>query len=396
MKVLTLNAGSSSLKFTIYDLPAFKLIAKGVCERINLPQAFLSISTEEGKDTFFIDMQSHIDALNAILRIFAEKNIIKDISELSCICHMFVHGGKYFDPIRADKQYIDYLKSAVDYAPVHMPNNIKVVENCLSLNPDLPNYIYFDTGFHATIPEKAYTYAIDKDYTQKFNIRKYGFHGSSHEYMSKQIELYEKNCKKIITCHLGNGCSISAIKNGKCIDTSMGFTPLEGLVMGTRCGNIDSSIVCFLCDKYNLSANQVTDILNNQSGLLGLCGYSDLRDIENQIKEGNQACKLALDVYVYSIVKYIGSYICALQGVDAITFGGGVGENSYYIRQHILDELRFLGLTYDKSLNAKINRSPDKKISKDDSNIKVYVISINEEYVVTKKIYDKFLKTLKK
>ena len=390
MKILILNAGSSSLKFCLYELPSYTVITKGVCERIGLKDSFISIKMGDKNIKKMAIFKNHSQALEEIISELTNKNnsLITSMTEICFIGHMFVHGGKYFYPTIANDESIAYLKTAIEYAPVHIPKNIEIVLQCQKTFPDIENIMYFDTYFHSTLPDYAYTYAINTDYTKKYNIRKYGFHGSSHEYMSKKVLEYNKNAKKIITCHLGNGCSISAIKNGVCIDTSMGFTPLEGLVMGTRSGNIDPSIIAFLCNKYNKTPDYIIHMLNHQSGLLGICGYSDLRDIEKHMMEGNADCKLALSVYVYSIIKYIGSYISVLQGVDAICFGGGVGENSSIVREMVLDNFAYLNLKYDKKLNKIINRCPDRKLSTRSSKIDVYVISTDEEIIVAKRLFD--------
>ena len=395
MKFLILNAGSSSLKFRLYEMPEFNLICKGVCERIGLSGSFVDIYAFNNKLRIKASMQDHLSALSEAINAMTKSalKVINTTEDIDLIGHMFVNGGQFFEPTIANSKIIAKLKTFIDYAPVHMPNNIAVLEASMKIfNKKVPNMIYFDTYFHQTMPPKAYTYAINTKYTSKYNIRRYGFHGSSHEYMANKVMEYNPKAKKIISCHLGNGCSITAIKDGKCIDTTMGFTPLEGIIMGTRSGNIDASIVAFICKKFNKTPDEVVNILNFESGLKGLCGYSDLRDIEDQVKKGNEKCKVALDAYCYSIAKHIGAYLVSLHGIDALTFGGGVGENSCIVREQILNYLDFLGIVYDKELNKKINRMPDKRISKAGSKVDIYVISTSEEYIVAKNLYNKFVK----
>ena len=393
MKFLILNAGSSSLKFRLYQMPEFNLIVKGVCERIGLKEGFVDYYFNNERQRFMCDFSNHIEALNKAIFMMCESElkVVDSLGEIDLVGHMFVNGGTMDKPCYANESIINELKQNIDYAPVHMPNNIAVLESSMSIFKDVPNMIYFDTHFHSTMPPKAYTYAINTNYTQKYNIRKFGFHGSSHEYMSSKVLEYNKKAKKIITCHLGNGCSISAILDGKCVDTTMGFTPLEGIIMGTRSGSVDPSIVGFICKKYNMSPDEVNTMLNEQSGLKGICGFSDLRDIEAGITKGDENCALALEMYAYSIAKHIGAFIVTLHGLDALAFGGGVGENSYLVRQKILEYLDFLGIEYDGRLNKKINRMSDKRISKQKSQVDIYVISISEEYIVAKNLYAKYV-----
>ncbi len=389
MEILILNAGSSSLKFSLYNLPNFNLLARGVCERVGLQESFMSLTIKEQKIHIDKTYKNHVDALKHVyFELTQGKHAIKQATDgIELIGHMFVHGGGLTEPSFANKEIISHLKKSVGLAPIHLPKAISVLENATKLFPQAQNLIYFDSNFHSSIPKHANTYAINREITQKYNIKRYGFHGSSHEYMSQSVKKLSPKAKNIITCHLGNGCSISAIKNGKCIDTSMGFTPLEGVVMGTRCGNIDASIVNFIATNAKISTDKVMDILNNESGLKGICGYSDLRDIEKGASQNDELCILALDIYVYSIIKQIGAYICALQGVDAICFGGGVGENSPYIRKRILKDLQFLGIEFNEKLNETINRMPDTTLSTKNSKIEIYVISTNEEFIVANKLY---------
>lgn len=397
MELLILNAGSSSLKFSLYQMPKFKLLHRGICERIGLDESFIFSRTDSAQEKKFVSMKNHLEALKTALNsiVSGTTKVLDDINNIEMVGHMFVHGGELFKPTIATKEVVNYLSKSFDYAPVHMPKNVAVLKECMKLFPNVPNSIYFDSNFHSTMPDYAYTYAINSNYTKKWNIRRYGFHGSSHEFMKDQVLGFNKENKKIITCHLGNGCSISAIKNGKCIDTTMGFTPLEGLMMGTRSGDIDPSIVTFLSKKFKISADEVVNILNEESGLKGISGFSDLRDVEKGAKNGDKNCKLALEMYIYSIVKHIGAYISVLEGVDAIAFGGGVGENSGYVRSKVLEKLEYLGLKYDKELNKIVNRLPDKKISLPGSTIEIYIISTNEELVVAKKLYQFYLKNRK-
>ena len=389
MEILILNAGSSSLKFSLFQSDNFELLARGVCERIGLDESFINVKANNQNIKHFSPLKNHLDALNLTLTFLTsnETKVINSKDDIDLIGHMFVHGGKLFKPAFADEKIIKYLETAIIYAPVHMPNNLAVLKECVNLFPKTPNMLYFDSNFHSTIPDYAHTYAINKKLTKKFSIRKYGFHGSSHEFMTQKIKEYQPNAKNIVTCHLGNGCSLSAIRNGKCIDTTMGFTPLEGLMMGTRSGSIDPAIIGFLEENTNYSASEIIEILNKESGLKGICGYSDLRDVEENAIKGNKECQLAINMYTYSIIKHIGSLIFALQGLDAIAFAGGVGENSPIVRKAILNSLNFIGVKYDSELNEHINRSPDKIISTNESKTKIYVISTNEELVIAKKLF---------
>jgi len=394
MEILIFNAGSSSLKFSMFETTNFDIIARGVCERIGLKESFIQISSNEEKIKSFLEIDSHSTALKLIMKHLTKgkTRVINKPEDIELICHMFVHGGKLTKPTIADKKVIDYLKNSIDYAPLHMPRNISVLEDCIKLFPNTVNAIYFDSNFHSTLPKFAQTYPINQDIAKKYNIKRYGFHGSSHEFMTQKAVEHFPKANKIISCHLGNGCSISAIKNGKCVDTSMGFTPLEGLMMGTRSGSIDPGIICFLEKKCGYSSDDITNLLNNQSGLKGICGFSDLRDIEKQAIQGNKNCKLALEMYAYSILKTIGSLFFVLGGVDVITFGGGVGENSATVREMILNNLKFLNIEFDSELNKKINRMPDVELSTKNSKTKILVVSTNEEIVIAKKIFDIYLK----
>jgi acetate kinase len=336
------------------------------------------------------DMKNHKEAIQLVLEVLVDKEIgvIKDMKEIDAVGHRVVHGGEYFtDSVLIDDEVIKKLEDCIDLAPLHNPANIEGIKACQQIMPGVPMVAVFDTAFHQTMPDYAYIYPIPYEYYEKHRIRRYGFHGTSHKYVSmRAAEILGRPIEelKIVTCHLGNGASITAVKNGKSIDTSMGFTPLEGLAMGTRSGSIDPSIVTFLMEKEGLTAHQVVDILNKKSGVYGISGISnDFRDIENAaFNEGNKRAMLALKVFAYIAKKTIGAYAAAMGGVDAIVFTAGVGENGPEMREFILEDLEFLGFTLDKEKNMV--RGKEAIISTEDSRVKVMVIPTNEEYMIAK------------
>ena len=394
MKVLIINCGSSSLKYKLIDMNDEKDIIGGLVERIGIGQSKLVQKDEEGKKYIVEkDIKDHKEAVDLVLNtlVDSEVGVISSIDEIAAVGHRVVHGGeKYASSIIIDEDVIKYLEECIKLAPLHNPANIIGIRACQSLMPGKEMVAVFDTAFHGTLPEKAYIYAIDYALYENHKIRKYGFHGTSHKYVANKVaEVMGKDIKdlKIITCHLGNGASISAIKDGICIDTTMGFTPLAGVPMGTRSGNIDPSIIPFLVEECGYTIEEVSEALNKKSGVLGISGVSsDFRDIEEAAANGNKRAQLALDIFHYRIRAEIGSFIVNMEGVDVIVFTAGVGENSPETREECLKGLEFLGLSVDKERNNV--RGKIAEISTEDSKIKAYVIPTNEELMIAKETLD--------
>ena len=391
MKILVINSGSSSLKYQLFNIvdEKFEILAKGLAERIGLEGSKIT-HQPIGKDKVIIenDLADHKAAMETIEPILtnAEYGVITNISEINGIGHRVVHGGEVFNKsVVVTKEMIDKMKELSKFAPLHNPPNILGIETCMSLL-DVPNVAVFDTAVHQSMPKKAYIYGLPMKYYKEDGIRRYGFHGTSHDYVSRQTaRLINKpfdQCK-IIVCHLGNGSSITAFKNGKVVDTSMGLTPLEGLIMGTRCGDIDPAAVLWIMNEHNKTPKEMDDILNKESGLLGLGGSSDLRDVLNFASEGSEDAQVAVDILVYKIQKYIGSYLAALNGADAIVFTAGIGENNTFIREHVLEVFEFAGLKVDKAKNE----NKEAIFSTDDSKIKAVMLPTDEEYMIAKDTY---------
>ena len=390
MNVLVINCGSSSLKYQLIDMDTENALATGLVERIGLEGANLT-QKSEGKDKYEIvePMKDHQDAIRLVLGALRDEKhgVIKSLDEINAIGHRVVHGGeKYAESALVTEEVMKDLEECAKLAPLHNPANIIGIRACQSLMPNKEMVAVFDTAFHGTLPEKAYIYAIDYALYKDHKIRKYGFHGTSHKYVSHKVaETMGKDIKdlKIITCHLGNGASISAIKDGECIDTTMGFTPLAGIPMGTRSGNIDPSIIPFLVEECGYTIEEVSESLNKKSGVLGISGVSsDFRDIEDAALNGDKRAQLALDIFHYRIRAEIGSFIVNMGGVDVIVFTAGVGENSPETREECLKDLEFLGLTLDKEKNKV--RGKLAEISQADSKIKAYVVPTNEELMIAK------------
>ncbi len=392
MKILVINAGSSSLKYQLIDMTNEEVMAKGLCERIGIENSKLNHTPNGGEKVVIEkDMKDHSDAIKMVLDALTDANhgVIKSMDEISAVGHRVVHGGEKFN-----KSFIinDDVKKALEecvpLAPLHNPANIIGIEACEKAMPGVPQVGVFDTAFHQTMPKDAYMYGIPYAMYEKHRIRRYGFHGTSHKYVSEQAALMlNKPAKdlKIITFHLGNGSSITAVDGGKSIDTSMGFTPLAGVVMGTRCGDIDPAIVKFLAENENLSLKEVDDMMNKKSGVDGISGVSsDFRDLEKAEAEGNEKAKLALDMFVYSVRKFLGQYVVAMGGVDAIVFTAGIGENTPMMRKAILKNTEFLGIEVDDAKNEKAIRGAQMEISSDSSKVKVLVIPTNEELMIAK------------
>ncbi|WP_094546518.1 acetate/propionate family kinase [Petroclostridium xylanilyticum] len=397
MKILVINAGSSSLKYQLFDMDKEEVLAKGLCERIGIEGSQLKHQPKD-QDTVIISnpMKNHADAIRMVIDALVDPayGVIKDMSEITAVGHRVVHGGEAFSgSVIIDAQVMKVLNACIDLAPLHNPPNIIGIEACKEAMPGVPMVGVFDTAFHQTMPPEAYLYAIPYELYEKHKIRKYGFHGTSHKYVAERAaKLLKKPIEqlKIITCHLGNGSSITAVKNGKSVDTSMGFTPLAGVAMGTRSGMIDPAIVTFLMEKENLSIKEVNDLLNKKSGVLGISGVSsDFRDIHAAADEGNKRARLALDIFAYSVKKYIGTYAAIMGGVDAIVFTAGIGENNAKMRTGILSGLEFMGIKIDEEKNAIRGKEID--ISTPDASVRTLVIPTNEELMIaldTKKLVE--------
>jgi acetate kinase len=390
MLVLVINCGSSSVKYDLIETKLEKGICKGIIERIGAVTSIIKHHPENGKsvkDTKAIN--NHSEALQEIMNylLSPENQIVNSPSDIKAVGHRVVHGGEMFkDSVLIDENVLDAIEQAIDLAPLHNPPNLKGIQAAQKYLPDVPHVAVFDTAFHHSIPAEAYLYGIPNRLYRRYKIRKYGFHGTSHYFVSRQFyKMTDIPVEKtrVISCHLGNGASIAAIKGGKSIDTSMGFTPLSGLVMGTRCGDIDPSIMFYLVEKEELPLNNLHALLNRHSGLLGLSGYAaDMRDLIAEAKNGDRRCQQAIDVFCYKVKQYIGSYMATMNGCDAIIFTAGIGENSAVIRSKSLSELNYMGITLDEELNKNVKPGVISKISTDDSTVAVYVVPTNEELVI--------------
>lgn len=389
MKVLVINAGSSSLKYQLIDMDSKEVMAKGLCERIGIDGQLTHESCKrEGKYHADVPMQTHAEAIKAVIDILteAEWGVIASMTEIEAVGHRVVHGGENFTASALiTNEVMKGIEDCVELAPLHNPPNLIGINACRDvLGNDVPQVAVFDTAFHQTMPQAHFMYAIPYDYYEKYKIRRYGFHGTSHRYVSEQAALMlgrPIEQTKLITCHLGNGSSIAAIDCGKSLDTSMGFTPLDGLPMGTRAGNIDPAIIEFLCDHEKKSAAEVIDILNKKSGMLGISGVSsDFRDLDAAINDGNQRAILAKDMFNLSVKKIIGSYVAEMGGVDAIVFTAGVGENDRSVRWDVCEHMEYLGIKVDPDKNKFRGKQMD--ISIDWARVRVFVIPTNEELVI--------------
>ena len=398
MKILVVNCGSSSLKFQLIDSETEEVAASGLCERIGLDGALIyKVNGDKIKQE--IDLPDHEVAIKKVLDTLLDKEIgvLTSLDEIGAIGHRMVHGGeKFSSSVIINEEIIKQIETCNDLAPLHNPANLLGVRACQEVMPGVPNVVVFDTAFHQTMPSKAYLYALPKEYYEKYGVRRYGFHGTSHSFVSKRLaELagLDINNSRMIICHIGSGASISAIKDGKSVDTSMGFTPLEGLgmgmtpleglMMGTRSGDMDPAIIEFICQKENITVQEMTTILNKKSGALGLSGLSnDYRDLVEAAQGGNQDAINALDVMVYRVIKYIGAYYMALGGVDAIALTAGVGENNLELRAKIVEGLAAIGIKLDVEANAV--RGDERKISTDDSAAQVWVVPTNEELAIAR------------
>ncbi|MCR4656410.1 MAG: acetate kinase [Lachnospiraceae bacterium] len=390
MKVLIINCGSSSLKYQLIDSQTEAVLAKGLCERIGIEGGMIS-HTASGKEKIekAVEMPDHVKAVELVLENLTDKEhgVISSLDDIDAVGHRLVHGGESFsEAVVINDEVIKAIEACNDLAPLHNPANLIGIRSCKQLMPDVPMVGVFDTAFHQTMPKKAYLYGIPYEYYEKYKIRRYGFHGTSHSYVSKRAaEILHKNYQdfKVIVCHLGNGASVSAVKNGQCVDTSMGLTPLEGLFMGTRSGDLDPAILEFICNKENISISGMLNILNKKSGVLGMSKLSsDFRDLIAAAKDGNELAKTTLEAYSYRVAKYIGAYTAAMNGVDAIVFTAGIGENNSDVRQMVGDYLSYLGTGVDRSKNNI--RGEEAIISYDEARIPIMIVPTNEELAIAR------------
>lgn len=389
MIILSINAGSSSLKFTGFDMPSEKVLISGVFERIGIDGSFYTIKINGEKIKKEASLNSHEDAVRILTEELINYNVVKSLSEIKGVGHRVVHGGsKYANSLVVDDVVTNTIRELAHLAPLHNPANVMGIEAFKEYIPEAPNVAVFDTGFPQSMPKESYTYAIPYEWTEKYGARKYGFHGISHEYLTEFMkkELGKEDIN-LITCHLGNGSSIFAIKEGKCFDTSLGFSTNSGLVMGTRCGDVDTFMIPYLMKETGMSFEEVVNVLNKQSGLLGVSGVSsDSRDIEDGIKDGNERCILAQKLFVNRAVGYIAKLWCELKEVDAICFAGGIGENSIMTRKQIIDELSPLGIVLDEEANDV--RGEFRLITKEGSKIPCYIVPTDEEVMIARDTYN--------
>lgn len=391
MNILVINCGSSSLKFQLINSESEEVIAKGLCERIGIEGSCLVYTPQGGeKQKTESPMADHTAAIKMVLDALTDEktSVVKDLAEIGAVGHRIVHGGENFSQATIiDDEVIKAIEDCNDLAPLHNPANLIGIQACRALMPNTPMVCVFDTAFHQTMPEKAYLYGIPYEYYEKYKIRRYGFHGTSHSYVSKraaQVLGAKYEDLKLIVCHLGNGASVSAVKNGECVDTSMGLTPLEGLIMGTRSGDLDPAIIEFLCHKENKSVDEVLNILNKKSGVLGMSKNlsSDFRDLEDAYLAGDENAVRTMDAFCYRVAKYIGAYTAAMNGVDAICFTAGLGENSPFVRDKVCEYLGYLGVELDEEQNHK--RGEDLIITTPRSRTKVLAIPTNEELAIAR------------
>lgn len=389
MKILVLNCGSSSIKYALYNMDDKSVMTSGGAERVGLDGAFVKVKLPNGeKKQIMHDIPEHTEGVKFIFSLLTDPEIgvIKDLKEIDAVGHRMVHGGEKFNKsVLLTDEVLKAFEACIDLAPLHNPANLKGVKAVSELMPGLPQVGVFDTAFHQTMPAHSYLYAIPYDLYEKYGVRRYGFHGTSHRYVSQRVCEFlgvDYNTKRIITCHIGNGVSVAAVENGKCVDTSMGLTPLEGLMMGTRSGDIDGGAITFLEKKLGLDADGMSNLLNKKSGVLGITGISsDMREIDNAIAAGNERAKLALDMYNYRIKKYVGAYAAAMGGCDIIVFTAGVGENQSEMREAVCENMEYMGVKIDKEKNKGI-RGVEAVISAPDSKVTVCVIPTDEELMI--------------
>ena len=391
MKILVINAGSSSIKYQLIDMATEKVIAKGMCDRIGIAGGNFKLKAD-GREDYKVDIQmaNHKEAIKLVLDalVSPEHGVIESLSEISAVGHRVLHGGEKFSgSVIVNEDVIAAIEECCELGPLHNPHNLTGIRACEAMMPGVPQVAVFDTGFHQTMPDYAYMYALPYEYYEKYRIRRYGFHGTSHRYVSlRAAEMLGRKDLKIVTCHLGNGSSIDAVKDGKCFDTTMGLTPLEGIMMGTRCGSIDPAIIPLLMKKENLTPDEIDTIMNKKSGILGVSQVtSDNRDIEEGARNGNQRYQLIESMICHQLTKYIGGYAAAMGGVDAVVFTGGIGENNPHYRSRVAQNLKFMGVEIDEELNKKAVRTSDEyDISAPGAKVKMLVIPTNEELMIAK------------
>ena len=400
MKILVINAGSSSLKYQLIDMATEAVVAKGLCERIGIDGSKLTHKLP-GKADVEIEkpMPDHNEAIRLVLEALVDKahGAVKSMREIGAVGHRVVHSGEDFtESVLLTDKVLEICKKNTDLAPLHQPANVMGIEACTAAMPGVPQVLVFDTAFHSTMPKYAYMYGLPYEYYEKYKVRRYGFHGTSHKFVSSEAARFlKKDIKslKIVTCHLGNGSSISAVKNGKCIDTSMGFTPLEGVPMGTRSGDVDPSVVEYLMNKTGMDVHQTVEVLNKKSGMKGLSGISpDFRDLCAAEEKGDERAILALDVFGYTVKRFVGAYAAAMNGLDVLVFTAGVGENTESVRSRVAGDMEYLGIKLDESKNRNGQRGIIRDISAADSRVRVLIVPTNEELVIareTKEIVEK-------
>ena len=392
MKVLVINAGSSSLKYQLMDSESEKVITKGLCERIGIDGRHTN-KTDGKKYVEEVAMPNHVEALKVVIDCLLSEKVpaINSLKDIDAVGHRVVHGGELFnDSALINEENFAKIESLIPLGPLHQPANISGIKGCQELLPGVPQVAVFDTTFHSTMPDYAYMYGLPKEAYTKWQIRKYGFHGTSHRYIAGELEKLEGKKGNFIICHIGNGASLSAVKEGKCIDTTMGYTPLEGVMMGSRCGDVDPSVLETIMNNTGMNIKDAINYLNKKSGLLGVSGISgDMRDVEeiafsDEQSERADDCRLSLKMHAYRVKKYIGSFYAALGSVDAICFTAGVGENGWEYREAVLDGLQGMGISIDKNKNTNFKRGEVNVISTDDSKVKIYVIPTDEELMIAK------------
>ena len=388
MKILSVNAGSSSLKFQLYEMPEEKVLISGLMERIGVGNSFYTIKVNGEKIKKEVELNNHEEAFEVLVKELEENNVVESLDEIKAIGHRVVQGGDYYDKsVIIDDEVLSRIDEFTPLAPLHNPAAITGIKAAGEVFKNAVNTAVFDTAFHQTMPKENYLYALPMDWYDNLKVRRYGAHGTSHKFVSERMnEILSKKNSKIITCHIGNGASISAVEDGKCIDTSMGLTPNAGLIMGTRCGDIDASIIPYVMEKTGMTAKEIDNKINKESGLLALSGYSDSRDIESGIASGDEKCILAQKMYVRRIVDYIAKYYVLMNGCDAIVFTAGIGENAKDTRRDILNSLSSLGIYLDEEKNNF--RGEERKISTDDSKVECWVIPTDEELMIAKDTYN--------
>ena len=394
MKVLVINAGSSSLKYQLIDMESEQVLAKGNCERIGIGGVITYKTASDVKISYEKDFPTHTEAFKELVKLLSEgeNRVVENVGEITAIGQRVVHGGEKFNQsVVIDDEVLKSIEEFSDLAPLHNPAAVLAIKAAKEVFGEVPQVAVFDTSFHATMPPKAYIFGIPYEYYEKYHVRRYGFHGTSHRYVSGRLfdisGQVKKENSRVIVCHLGNGSSLSAVKNGKSVDTSMGFTPLDGFIMGTRSGGVDDSIITYLMEKEQMSAQQINDMLNKKSGLLGISGVSsDKRDLTAAADAGNERAQLADEILCYQVSKFIGSYAAALGGVDAVAFTGGIGENDTSLREKVCEGLGFLGIEIDKQLNDKARGGAEMKVSS--GKTEVWVIPTNEELLIARDTRD--------